>query len=634
MKTSGGYFRNAIKAGFTRGRLVGCALLAALAFALGLFIGLYHWVTPWAVAELGAPLPPATAFFPAEGVSYEAGETCREKGLHLVTLVAGKRRLPCLLLVRDTTPPRAKGLTVTVPCGQTPGPEAFIGDLVDEQRVGVSFAETYDFSQPGEQEICLFLRDESGNRTEVTARAVAVAAVEAVTLEAGSPVPTAAAFCREGFHGELTTLLTEAMLHTPGVYPVELRCAENGLVYPSALVVADTVAPTAQGKLLAFTPGDDPAPEAFLTDIRDETALTFAFVQPPRVEERQVQAVVVAITDAGRNRTEVLAQALISDQRDTAAPNLTLQPGPFYLNHPQPVEALVTVGDDSGVYLAYVDEPDWQAAGEQTFSVRATDLWGNEAMAVLPLTLLPDTEPPVLYGVTDKLAYVNEPIAYLQEVRAEDALEGPVPVEVDSRVILTQTGAYAVTFSAKDSSGNLAQKTVTYTLIQPTVTEEQVRTRAREILAQITTEDMVPAQKLRAVFDHIQGHMRYAGSSDKTDWRKEALRGMNTGRGDCFTYYAYARALLEELNIPFVSVTRLGGATRHYWMLVNLGTGWYHFDTINYYAWNRCFMWTRTDMQDTPAYFWRYAEGDYPPLATAPFDYALTVAQQQAGMGE
>ena len=87
--------------------------------------------------------------------------------------------------------------------------------------------------------------------------------------------------------------------------------------------------------------------------------------------------------------------------------------------------------------------------------------------------------------------------------------------------------------------------------------------------------------------------MQYNGYSDKSDWRKEAVNGLQRGVGDCFTYYATLRALLDETDIPYMSVTRKGGATRHYWLLVNVGTGWYHLDANNNtVAHWRCFMWT------------------------------------------
>ena len=163
------------------------------------------------------------------------------------------------------------------------------------------------------------------------------------------------------------------------------------------------------------------------------------------------------------------------------------------------------------------------------------------------------------------------------------------------------------------------------------MTDEQVREAARQVLEKITTPDMVTAEKLRAVFDYLQKHMRFSWSSDKNDWRKEALRAFTYGVGDCFTFYSATRALLDELGIPYLSVTRKSNTSRHYWVMVNIGTGWYHFDTNNYYQWNRCFMWTNEQCAIS-SYFWKYHEENYPPIATEPFDYDAVIEMERQGL--
>ena len=89
--------------------------------------------------------------------------------------------------------------------------------------------------------------------------------------------------------------------------------------------------------------------------------------------------------------------------------------------------------------------------------------------------------------------------------------------------------------------------------------------------------------------------------------------------------------LLDELGVEYMSVTRLGGRSRHYWTIVNIGTGWYHFDAINYYKWNRCFMWTDAQCAINED-FWRYDSSLYPELATERFDYETVVQAEKAGL--
>ena len=137
-------------------------------------------------------------------------------------------------------------------------------------------------------------------------------------------------------------------------------------------------------------------------------------------------------------------------------------------------------------------------------------------------------------------------------------------------------------------------------------------------------------QKLVAVYDYVYDHVRYTGYSNKNDWRKEAMRGFTKGTGDCFTFYATLRALLDEIEVPYMSVTRKGGYTRHFWVIVNVGTGWYHLDANhNHTAHWRCFMWTNKQCS-SPAGFWNYERSVFPDIATEPFDVNAVIAAEKA----
>ena len=66
------------------------------------------------------------------------------------------------------------------------------------------------------------------------------------------------------------------------------------------------------------------------------------------------------------------------------------------------------------------------------------------------------------------------------------------------------------------------------------------------------------------IYRWIKGHVSYVGTSDKSDWKKEAYRGIVNGVGDCFTYYAVSEALLTRAGIDNMLVTRVGGRTQHF----------------------------------------------------------------------
>ena len=99
------------------------------------------------------------------------------------------------------------------------------------------------------------------------------------------------------------------------------------------------------------------------------------------------------------------------------------------------------------------------------------------------------------------------------------------------------------------------------------------------ILDKITEEGMTKRELAYEIYKWVKANVGYSGSSDKSDWRKEAYRGIVNGVGDCFTYYAVSEAFLTRAGIDNMRVTRVGGRTQHFWNLINCGDGWYHFDT-------------------------------------------------------
>ena len=666
-----------------RGLLLG---LLAFLLAFGVFVlWMYHGVSPVVRVEYGEGVPSGADFSRIENAFCLAGDECSALGTHVVAVITQHRVIPCMLIVQDTVAPSAVPVQVEFPSGYMPSPDEFISELRDADRVAVSFAEAYDLSGTGEHDVVILLEDGSGNRSEITATAVVRATVERVTLEAGSPIPEADIFMSEGFHGTLLDPVTEQMMHRPGEYPLRVECPENGRVFPSTLVIRDTVPPAGKGRLLTLRPGEAVKPEDFLLDASDETELICSFATAPDPESREIQDILIHVTDAGENSIDVPAQVLYSSIipvtveaknglitgadigqpeaelesftadipgtfsirvqlkngrteialvtiADTVPPALSLKAGSFYTKHPLAPEDLISWSDVTAVSLEYVREPDWDNADEQNFAVKASDAAGNETAAEYAITLKTDSAAPKLYGVTNCICYVGEPILYLREAYAEDDVDGRVELKVDSKVILSQRGKYTVTYTATDRSGNTASKSCVYTLVASSTSEEKLNTLTDEVLQKIITPDMVTVEKLKAVFDYVQKHVRYVGTSDKNDWRKEAVRGLTKGKGDCFTFYSVSRALLEKLDIPYMTVTRKGGATRHYWLIVNIGTGWYHFDSlVNHVLPYKCFMWTNQQLKKMPAYFWRFAEENYPPIETEPFDYDAVLQMERDG---
>lgn len=668
-----------------RGRTILLCLLGLL-LALGAYLAwLYRGISPAVRWEYGEGMPPAAAFCWKGEAEFGSPTDDLSLGAHRVSLRVAGRTVPCLLIVEDTLAPTAYPVARSFPSGYEPTPDEFITDLWDADRVAVSFAEKYDFSQVGEHQIVILLEDGSGNRSKVRSSAAIRATRDAVIVEAGSPAPKSEAFCEEGFHGTLLTEITEAMLSTPGTYVLDIQCAENGRVYPTSLVVRDTTAPLAVGRLLALRVGETAEPQDFLTDIEDETNLSYSFLVAPDPERRDLQDIMIRVTDSGGNAVDVAAQVFYSsldpvavevkkalltpedlgvpgwtvesfpashagtfpvsvrDENgegqlilvtlvDTVAPVLSLKEGTFYTKHVSGPETLVAASDVDEVTLEYVIAPDWNSDQEQSFRVKAADASGNEAVADFTVTLLKDDTAPKLYGVVDRICYVDEPVLYLKEAYAEDDVDGQVELAIDSQVISSQPGAYAVTYTAADLSGNVTTKSCTFTLVNATASQDQLDELVEKAVKKIIKPNMVKAEQLKAVYDYVQKLIDYTGDSDKTDWRKEAVKGLTKKRGDCFTFYAVTRAILDKLNIPYMSVSRQGGATRHYWLIVNIGTGWYHYDTLVNNSGVKCFMWNERQAKLRSTYYYRFAEEEYPPIATEYFNYKAVVQMEREGL--
>lgn len=207
-----------------------------------------------------------------------------------------------------------------------------------------------------------------------------------------------------------------------------------------------------------------------------------------------------------------------------------------------------------------------------------------------------DTEAPVITGAQDLFVEVGETVSYRSGITVTDNRDPSVPLQVDAgQVDLTTPGIYPVVYSAADSRGNRTELTVVITVIErdesdplgengfpplaaEDVTQEQLDKLADRVLSQITSSGMSQKQKADAIFNYTHNHIRYVGTSDKSSWIKGAYIGLTQGRGDCFNYFACSKELLTRAGISNIDLYRVGGTTDHYWQLVNVGDGWYHFD--------------------------------------------------------
>lgn len=119
---------------------------------------------------------------------------------------------------------------------------------------------------------------------------------------------------------------------------------------------------------------------------------------------------------------------------------------------------------------------------------------------------------------------------------------------------------------------------------------------ADDILSKITNTGMTKLQRAEAIFAWVRNNFRYVGSSATRDWGQEAYQGFRRHHGDCFTYFSVSHELLTRSGIDSMMIVR-STDNHHYWNLVLVEEGWYHFDTCPRSAGGYFCLWTDAQME-------------------------------------
>lgn len=295
----------------------------------------------------------------------------------------------------------------------------------------------------------------------------------------------------------------------------------------------------------------------------------------------------------------------------SATPLELLSPVDQPLNAAQFCDNMSTVTE-----IVYTTEPDWTLLGPQSVSLMLIGPDGQTTPLEASLTLWQGSLPPVFDGVADIEIEIGETIAYKSGVTVTDDRDSNIKFTVDNSAVIPEVlGQYPVIYSATDSDGNVTSITVTLSVNPFDV--EKLYELVDETIAKIITDEMTPDQQVRAIYNFAQTTIAYVSHGDKGDRDKVAYQGLRDHRGDCYTYAVVAEALFDRLGIDYVSIERLGSSTRHYWSLVNLGEGYYHFDCTPHRTkkYDTCMI-TQSRlnqiMADRGYYYYRYDPELYP----------------------
>ena len=479
-------------------------------------------------------------------------------------------------------------------------------------------------------------------------------------IEAGDALPLARTFLREpvtagvrAVYWPIGNKLQDVAIRVPGEYPIQIavtNAADNTKIFDSVIKVVDTIPPQATAVDCVVLSGGAISPEAFVTDIIDETAVTIHFAGEPdfvtpgrRVihillrdlggNERAVGAVltVKGLTsvslEAGSSPDALNLQAFVNvsdeipglysetdlkaidfsragtysiwlrlgnsiseaklDIVDTTPPAATPVEVEAWIGDDfDPMDFVTDVLDDSEVTAAFSNEPgfvpNFEKTGRQNVKIILTDASGNSAEFVTVLTLRRDTEPPEITGDIHKKVFVGDSVAYRAGVTVTDNRDMNVQLSVDSSTVNVYVpGRYAVIYSATDRAGNSTAVTGSVTVY--TVEAERVYELADEVLAQIISEDMTLEQKAREIFDWVRRNVGYVNVGESDGVMFGAYRALTKRAGDCYTFFAISQMLLERAGVPSIPVERVGGYSRHYWQLIDVGTGWHHYDATPWF---------------------------------------------------
>ena len=662
-------------------RLVLAGLFLLVVVPVLLFLYLYKDIDPYIVVEMTGQCPDPALLVrsgvPAHFMMADDAADFSVPGRKLVNIAVNGHARLCVLELVDTTPPEAEFREMTIGMSETRTPDKFLASLKDAQPVAVRFETEPEFGKAGTQQVTILMTDMSGNTSSVSGPLIILPLnTDKITIEAGGtfPDPTLLLYSSADT-AEYAAELDTVDLHVPGNYVIPISV--SGTVFPVTVVVEDTVAPELEVRPVFIKPGETVTAEDFIVSAKDETALTFTLLTQPDYNAIDIQRVEIGAEDLGGNRTLAeadlfispltpvtveaqpgyLTPAMLGDDEvkiisylrlnhvgaykvkcerdgeifhalvtvtDTVAPAIVAQDNEAYLHlMPDPALFVARAEDMTDITYTFEAAPDLESEEPQQVVVLCEDEGGNVTRISAILTLTPDVTPPKLYCPEITYCYIGEPVSYFATVAAVDERGGEVEITVDnSKVNIYEEGVYPVTYTATDPAGNQTSRTVKFSLIEPGVTQKAFDDAVDKLYNKIIPPGTDIKHTAYIIYQWIYKNIVYRVRANKKDWKYEAWRSITYKNGDCFSYCAVARALLEKAGARVMVVTREGGyaGTHHWWLLVDVGTGYYHFDAINVGPKNyECFMRTDEEVRRQNKLFWAFDKKKYPATPTERF---------------
>ncbi len=330
-------------------------------------------------------------------------------------------------------------------------------------------------------------------------------------------------------------------------------------------------------KECVYTEAGAAVPQAldFLKEYVDDT-----IVVTPALDSIDTNKVAAYSLNIKIGRFDYESLLIVEDTTDPVATPCVLS-----LTYGETCEAadfLSDIKDISDTHAEFEDAPDYSIIGDQNVSIRLIDASGNFSIYDTMLTIYKDETAPVITGTDDIKVFIGDTISYKEGVIVTDDYDANPVLDIDnSTVDINKPGVYEVIYTATDAAGNATRIARRIIVMAPDPgadnTEEMLN------LVAIACDEALDGaedeyEKLYNIFWWIKNNTKYTGYSNKESAINEAISGFSTHQGDCFTYYAMLKAMMEYAGFETETVTRINGETQHFWCLVKYKGEWYHID--------------------------------------------------------
>ena len=425
------------------------------------------------------------------------------------------------LIVEDTVAPEGVLRDVTTMVNKSVKPEDFFSEIVDGTKVSVSFVKEPSYDSYGEEEVELVLKDLADNQRKYNGKLIISPIYPEITVEAGNEIPNISDFLPDEYNevGIENLNINEGLPNENS--EVELIINEE--------IDMNTVA--------------DYEAEVMFMGTNWKSIIHVRDTIPPVVEVKSV--------------TVFQASSKINAQ-----------------------DFVKTLEDVTSASVSFESEPDVLSLGNKEVTIVVTDEGGNVTKKHAELKVVKDEEAPKIFGADNISIQVGGSISYKKNITVIDNYDEEVELQVDSsKVNLNKVGHYEVIYTAVDKSGNKAETIIVVSVVEEEVpTEEMVNELADNILDIIISSDMTEYGKAEAIFRWVHDKIGYVDIAPKNNWIDGAYRGLKDRRGDCYTYAMTSKILLTRAGITNIDIKKVPDKKSHYWNLIDIGDGWYHFD--------------------------------------------------------